>query len=249
MKRKPDGEVERITKGRALGPEFCLGEKDLAMMEYEEAPNPHFRRAGAPMRLYALEDVLARSHAKHGGPAGVEAAAAKRAATAAKRAATKQEKCDNRRAQLMAALGEFRLELRSDSALCDSFIRTGHMEIDQVVRRMCEMRFLHEYTPYRNVLYSIRDDWRYMGERWDADETAEEAEAQALREVHGWPARWPWLSGTWSRQTHKTFSKRLFRDPVRELLLCLQHTPLGAVDPATRSGVAEHIVMTFAKIF
>ena len=241
-------EIERITKGRALGPEFCLGEKDLVMLEYEEAANPHFR-AGAPMKLYALEDVLARSHAKHGGAAGVEAAAAKRAATAAKRAATKQEKFDDRRAQLVAALGEFRLELRSDSALCDLFIRRGGLELDQVVRRMCEMRFLHEYTPYRNVLYSIRDEWREMGERWDADETAAEAEAQAVREVGGWPARWPWLPGAWSRQTHKTFSKRLFRDPVKALLLCLQQTSLGAVDPATRAGIAERIVMSFAKTF
>ena len=251
MKRERDDGVERVTQGRALGAEFCLSARDLASLPFDEVPNPHFRRAGAPMKLYKLSDVTALSHAKHGGPVGVEEAAAKRFAQAERRRNTVKAKSEERRAQLEAALGVFRLELRSDSSLCNEFIRcAGRCDwtIDRVVRRMAEMRFLHEHTSYRNVLHDIRDEYRDMGERWDAKETAREAEALAVARVGGWPARWPWM-GLWTKDTHRAFSKRMFRDPVKALLLSLMHTPLGSVDPETRAGIVQNIVSAFSLSF
>ena len=59
---------------------------------------------------------------------------------------------------------------------------------------MAEMKYLHEYTKYGKILRRIRDDIRSIGERWDAEETAEEAEQQALPHG-GYPAVWPWLAG------------------------------------------------------
>ena len=245
MKRERE---ESITQARAMGPEFCLSAKDLAALNFTEVPNPHFRRAGAPMKLYVLEDVRAAAHAKHGGAAGVEAAAAKRSAAADKRRATVQGRCDHRRLQLVTALGKFGLELRADSKLCESYInRAGSFTIDQVVRRMCEMRFLHHHTHYVDILHDIRRDIREMGERWDSDETADDAEVQAVGQAGGWPARWPWLPQAWTKETHGTYSKRFFRDPVRAFVLCLNRTPVGAVDPETKAGIVERIVCMLAQ--
>ena len=178
----------------------------------------------------------------------IEAAAAKRSAAADKRRATVQGRRDHRRLQLVTALGKFGLELRADSKLCESYInRAGSFTIDQVVRRMCEMRFLHHHTHYVDILHDIRRDIREMGERWDSDETADDAEVQAVGQAGGWPARWPWLPQAWTKETHGTYSKRFFRDPVRAFVLCLNRTPVGAVDPETKAGIVERIVCMLAQ--
>jgi hypothetical protein len=72
----------RITLARATSEEFCLNKAQLeaARLRYNEAPNPHAKRSGAPMRLYDQREVLSLALRLHGGRAGLEAVRAKRSA-------------------------------------------------------------------------------------------------------------------------------------------------------------------------
>jgi hypothetical protein len=59
---------------------------------------------------------------------------------------------------------------------------------------MAQMRFLHEHTSYGTVLRRVRNQHKEFGGRWDAQETADEAEQRVLRAIGGYPAVWPWLA-------------------------------------------------------
>lgn len=187
----------RITLSRATGEEFCLTKAQLAALPYEEAPNPHAKRSGAPMRLYQHKDVLALALQLHGGRVGLDAARAKRADRSQRAASAAAQRTSDRRTELSAALAAQGLKLRSDSWLCEQYLKhgpTAEWPLAAVVRRMAQMKYLHEHTDYRNILRDIRNDIRECGERWDAVETAEDAEQQALPRG-GYPAVWPWLAG------------------------------------------------------
>ena len=94
-----------------------------------------------------------------------------------------------RRAKLQRALSALSLPLLDSSFLCRHYIQTNDFvpewpTLDDVVRRMAEMHFLHEWTHYHRVLArSERQEpavWR-------------RAEATVLRDLGGWPSEWPWL--------------------------------------------------------
>jgi hypothetical protein len=186
-----------ITQTRALGSEFCLSKKDLALLPRSEMPNPHYRNA-APMKLFRCSDLWAAALKKHGSASGVFHAAAKRDAAATKRARTKAKKAKDRKAELAAALQRYGLTIRSDSFLCKNYLAhgaTAEWSLDRVVRRMAEMRFLHDHTDYSSVLSRIRDEYRQNRERYDAQETAEQAESEVVCNLPegDWPEQWPWM--------------------------------------------------------
>ena len=186
----------RITLSRATGDEFVLTKAQLAALPYEEAPNPH-AKSSALMRLYQHRDVLALALRLHGGRIGLDAARAKRAERSQRAASAAAQRTSDRRSELSAALAAQGLKLRSDSWLCEQYLKhgpTAEWPLAAVVRRMAQMKYLHEHTNYRDILRAIRNDIRECGERWDAVETAEDAEQQALP-PGGYPAVWPWLAG------------------------------------------------------
>ena len=162
-------ESERITLTRATSAEFCLTkEEHLATLPYVARPNPHARSA-APMRLYSHRDVLALAFRVHGGRAGLDAARAKREERAERVAKARRARTTDRRAELAAALAAQGLTIRSDS-------------------------WLHEHTSYGTVLRRVRNQYKEFRGRWDAQETADEAEQRVLRAVGGYPSVWPWLA-------------------------------------------------------
>lgn len=217
-----DENDDLVTAVRARGEEFCLTEKDLSALIVTHAPNPHYRRA-APMRLYRRSDLLAAARKKHGGDDGIRRAVRKRAERSAKARNTREAKKDDRRGTLEAALAEQGLRIRSDSFLCDNYLKHGETpqwSLQTVVRRMAQMKFLHEYTRYQWHMGNIRQEYRDMGDRYEVEELRGEAEHRALRDVHGWPMRWPWLP-PWSPEAHRSFPTP-FKERVKTLILCMQ---------------------------
>ena len=88
-----------------------------------------------------------------------------------------------RRVRLRRALGAVGLELRDDSYLCRLYVAEAAFErewptLPDVVRRLCEMEWLHEWTPYHAALRRVNDYRR--------------AEALVLAGAGGFPSEWPW---------------------------------------------------------
>lgn len=76
------------------------------------------------------------------------------------------------------------IEFREDSQLCNKYVN-GELEeswtLESVVRRMCEMRFLFEYTNFRNFYTVVKQNM-----------TFDQAEKSVLRMIGGYPQLWPW---------------------------------------------------------
>jgi hypothetical protein len=104
-----------------------------------------------------------------------------------------------RRSQLSSELKKVHVELRSDSKLCNGYIdgSLDNWTISQIIKRMCEMKFLYEYCDMnaayekaKQNFYNSRYD-RY--ERYNTQEIFEDAERIALRRSNGYPKIFPWL--------------------------------------------------------
>lgn len=101
--------------------------------------------------------------------------------------------CSGRRRQLRRELGALGLPLLDNSFLCRLYIQgDGFLPewptFDSVVRRMAEMHFLHEWTPYHERIAQLERDTAFRGGLlW------RRAEELVLGRVGGWPPEWPWL--------------------------------------------------------
>lgn len=63
-----------------------------------------------------------------------------------------------RRKQLKDLLKEAGLKLRSDSKLCDKYIEYDIGDPDEIVSRMCEMRYLFDYCDMRKCLDKVEQE-------------------------------------------------------------------------------------------
>jgi hypothetical protein len=227
-----------------------LNSSHLANIIFTEKRNPHYKYA-APMKLFRCGDLWAASIRKHGSAHGVQLAVEKRARSAKKRAQTARSKAAGYMNALVRALDDMGLTLRRDSSLCDQFLQTGptiQWPLAAVAERMAQMKFLHENTNYRHILWRIRFGYREMGEWYNASETAEEAEHEAVLQSGGWPRQWPWLPTRWSPETHRKFPDASFRAPVRMFLMCAYGTFLKNTDSDTRRGLCEQVVGALARL-
>ena len=72
------------------------------------------------------------------------------------------QKCVSRAVELVSALLERRLDLRSDSALCSNYIWYGRDPagggLEEIVDIMDEMRFYHEQTMYASILSDLNSE-------------------------------------------------------------------------------------------
>lgn len=64
-----------------------------------------------------------------------------------------------RKKELLKALHEAGLELRSDSKLCKKYLDHAIGDIDEIVERMCQMKFLYDYNDMKNVLDTVAKDF------------------------------------------------------------------------------------------
>jgi hypothetical protein len=123
-----------------------------------------------------------------------------------------QNKLDNpmtRRTKLERALKELKLVIREDSVLCERYIRGARprMELDFVVNKVAQMRYLHEHCPVfienigklrterardRQYLQANWEDGRahdHFHDKWSGVIMVDQASAGIA-----FPAVWPWLN-------------------------------------------------------
>jgi len=101
-----------------------------------------------------------------------------------------------RHEELVRALHEAGLELRSDSKLCEKYIRYGTEDLNYVVRRMCQMKYLFDYCNMREMLNHVaREHEETLEAGYFPDMGVfEEAEFNVLNSIRGYPIVWPWQS-------------------------------------------------------
>lgn len=102
---------------------------------------------------------------------------------------------DERKQELIDALDEYGLELRSDSKLCEKYIKLLDSDLDYVVRRMCEMKYLYEYCNMKKELKEVeREHIQTLNAGYVPDMSVfQEAEDNILRRIGDYPEEWPWI--------------------------------------------------------
>ena len=99
-----------------------------------------------------------------------------------------QERAD-RKKLLIQKLNEKRLSLRSDSTLCENYINYGDMDVDYVVHRMCQMKYLYDYCGAK----AITDRLYHQRKHRNGVKLIDIAEKQILKK-HKYPEIWPWCT-------------------------------------------------------
>lgn len=103
---------------------------------------------------------------------------------------------DDRKKEIQAALSNVGLKLRADSKLCRGFIEFNSGDLDEIVSRMCEMKYLYEYCNMKKELTKVEI---LQAEIYEAGyipdwSVFEEAEMNILNSIDGnYPDVWPWL--------------------------------------------------------
>jgi len=84
---------------------------------------------------------------------------------------------EQRKEQLREVLNMCDLEFRTDSILCDDYIKGIKNNIDEIQTSLSEMKFLHEKTEYKNIFnkYVMENNMEYK-------KTAVEARKQAIKQ-------------------------------------------------------------------
>lgn len=159
---------------------------------------------------------------------------------------------EERRKMLVEALKTQGLSLRSDSKLCKDYINfgeCGEWTITNVVQRMAQMRFLHDFTNYGGQCdKEIEAELAYKGNLSSVGGSQEicagvEEEVLTTLPSGTWPWRWPWLPAlVWTPSTHNLFSPT-FKRCAREVILCMSICiPLRDFDSNSRNAIINKIL-------
>jgi len=176
----------QITRSTAMK-EYCLKGKEVDELAHIVVKNPVFSSA-APMRLYILNDVLEISKNRD-----VEAIKQKKQMSLEKRRKTVADKKEIRKQQLIDALHNIGLELRSDSELCEQYLdgKIQNMSLAQLVREMAVMKYLYEYTDYENRLEEKVDELSDSAGYYYSGIWRQASDIVKIR--YAIPHHWPWL--------------------------------------------------------
>jgi hypothetical protein len=178
---------QMITKSTAMK-EYCLRGKEVDAIQSLQVANPRFRTA-SPMRLYMLVDVLARM-----GDRDVVLLKEKKQQSLQKRRQKKEQLETERRQTLEKALQQVGVEWRNDSELCEMYVSSQKTcwELEQIVEEMALMKYLHNYTDYRNRLEKEVENL-CQGEGYYYQGIWKEASETVKRQYYPLPTTWPWL--------------------------------------------------------
>ena len=102
-----------------------------------------------------------------------------------------------RQNELIKALKEKGLELRSDSVLCKKYINNNKnlkLTLNNVVDRMCQMKYLYEYCNMEKIKNSVYNE--YIKLEHFPNRVSVEAEIRALDKYSNgkYPDSFPWLN-------------------------------------------------------
>ena len=101
---------------------------------------------------------------------------------------------------LRMKLREAQLDIRGDSHLCrDYILGTSEFLVDEIISRMCIMRYLYNYTQYLTIKRQVYSELQGPVAR---GYVSNEARTRALR-LHPPPAVWPWLEEKMNPKLHK----------------------------------------------
>jgi hypothetical protein len=109
----------------------------------------------------------------------------------------KLERMNARKQSLITELHKKGLELRDDSNLCRGYINGDiKMNINSVVERMCQMKYLYEYCKFVKCYQEAFDKRaETLKAGYIPDCTVfDEAESLALHKYGPYPDIWPWLN-------------------------------------------------------
>lgn len=160
--------LTRITATNAKK-EYKLSDADLLLLPCETKRNPYSSNR-TKMRLFAETQVRKAALNKFGGEEGLEAARLKSFNRSQAILRTKQLKeqaiqkiREKRKNELTCALRKQKMQLRSDSKLCQQYIDgSDEYSIDQLVEIMVRMHIVFEHTNYKAILQNDRprpDGW------------------------------------------------------------------------------------------
>lgn len=189
-----------ITKTIAKN-DYFLNEDDLENLQYFNV-----RCSYKIAKLYKKMDIMIKASIKHnlildnladGLNEIKKIKDAKSVARKEKMQSTKQAKLDKRKTDLTNALENIGLVLRNDSKLCQMYIDGKTDDLDNVVRRMCEMKYLYDYCHMdecKDIAYKEHCDEIKAGYYPDFS-VSEIAERIALKKYSNgkYPINWPWM--------------------------------------------------------
>lgn len=165
---------------------------DHSNLQYDEATNPHYRSA-APMKLFDYKDVLCAAIDKYGSIQACLDCYSQRKEKSNARSLQKHQLRLARRNELISSLKQHGCDLRADSRLCALYIEKGETcgwSLQDVVMRMCQMKYLFEYQAARTLIRQLRHDYYYYEEP-----LIDVAESIILERLGGaYPQQWPWLA-------------------------------------------------------
>jgi len=101
------------------------------------------------------------------------------------------------RDKLLNECVKFGLTIRDDSKLCQGYIdgTIKGLSIEAITKRMCEMKYLHEYNDFQNYFNKAKKSQEkelHAGYFPDVP-LFDHAEMLVLEEIGGYPVDWPWL--------------------------------------------------------
>ena len=103
---------------------------------------------------------------------------------------------EKRKKEMIDALEEFGLALRSDSKLCQKYIEYDSGDLYDIVERMCQMKYLYEYCDMKAELKRVENEHVKTLEAGYIPDCSvfEEAEMNILMRIGGeYPDEWEWL--------------------------------------------------------
>ena len=181
--------------------EYFLNEKDLNDMPCIQKRNPYNRDSKYSIKLYEKALLMEKMKTKYKFQTEqqhknlIEKLSNQRDITSANLKQKKRSLQDKREFELTEILHRHGLELRSDSKLCEGYIKGAIKDksLIWIANRMCEMKFLFEFCDMQSAFDETKEDYfDFMRiEGYTRFSLAEEA---ALEKVGDYPKIFPWLS-------------------------------------------------------
>lgn len=172
---------------------YQLTEKDMTNIdEWFEVKNPHYNRASAMKLCHEDEAIIVACRKYNCTEEELTKKQNKREKAKQEIEEIKQYANDERKHQLVLALENSGLKLRSDSSLCNGYIdgTITDWTLDRIVERMCQMKYLYDYCDFNKYFQQARNN----SDRYNRDEPLfDKAERLALKACGGYPKVFPWL--------------------------------------------------------